>query len=65
MRSTRPPKPALLRPAGRGAEIELFAPEDGVSPGQACVIYADHGPRARVLGGGTIARAASDAAAAA
>jgi tRNA-uridine 2-sulfurtransferase len=65
VRSTRPPKPALLRPVGRGAEIELFAPEDGVSPGQACVIYADHGPRARVLGGGTIARAASDAAAAA
>ena len=50
MRSTRPPKPALLRPAGRGAEIELFAPEDGVSPGQACVIYADRRaarPRAR------------------
>ncbi|WP_410315601.1 aminomethyltransferase beta-barrel domain-containing protein [Klebsiella pneumoniae] len=30
--------------------------EDGVSPGQACVIYADAGPRAQVLGGGPIRR---------
>ena len=34
----------------------LLEPEDGVSPGQACAIYADDGPRAQVLGGGTIRR---------
>ena len=57
VRSTREPRPALLRPLGEGAEVELLAPEDGVSPGQACVIYDSGGARARVLGGGTIARA--------
>jgi tRNA-uridine 2-sulfurtransferase len=57
VRSTREPRPALLRPRGEGAEVELLAPEDGVSPGQACVIYDSGGARARVLGGGTIARA--------
>ena len=58
VRSTREPRPALLtRDARDGtAEIVLATPEDGVSPGQACVIYADEGPRARVLGGGTIRR---------
>ena len=58
VRSTREPRPALLsrEAAGGGAEIVLATPEDGVSPGQACVIYADDGPRARVLGGGTIRR---------
>jgi tRNA-specific 2-thiouridylase len=57
VRSTREPRPALLRPRGEGAEVELLAPEDGVSPGQACVIYDSDACRARVLGGGTIARA--------
>jgi tRNA-specific 2-thiouridylase len=57
VRSTREPRPALLRPLGEGAEVELLAPEDGVSPGQACVIYDSGGARARVLGGGTIVRA--------
>ena len=58
VRSTREPRPATLRfdPASGHAEITLATPEDGVSPGQACVIYADDGPRARVLGGGTIRR---------
>jgi tRNA-specific 2-thiouridylase len=62
VRSTREPRPALLRPWRGGAEIELLSPEDGVSPGQACVVYDGEGARARVLGGGTIARAASEAA---
>ncbi|HEX2554761.1 MAG TPA: tRNA 2-thiouridine(34) synthase MnmA [Microvirga sp.] len=61
VRSTRAPAPAILRFAGDGpapsAEVELLSPEDGVSPGQACVIYDSDAPRARVLGGGTIARA--------
>lgn len=58
VRSTREPRPARLswNAAEACAEVELAAPEDGVSPGQACVIYADDGPRARVLGGGTIRR---------
>ena len=57
VRSTRPPRPATLtvQPDGT-AEIVLAEPEDGVSPGQACAIYTDDDPRARVLGGGTIRR---------
>ena len=63
VRSTREPRDAWVSPtADGGAEIVLASPEDGVSPGQACVIYADAGPRAQVLGGGTIRRV--DAAAA-
>jgi tRNA-specific 2-thiouridylase len=42
-------------------EIELLAPEEGVAPGQACVIYDGLDPRARVLGGGTILRRRADA----
>jgi tRNA-specific 2-thiouridylase len=64
VRSTREPRPALLRFDGTGAMIELMAPEDGVSPGQACVMYDSDAPRARVLGGGTIARTQAEAAAA-
>ena len=58
VRSTREPRPARLswNAAEACAEVELIVPEDGVSPGQACVIYADDGPRAQVLGGGTIRR---------
>jgi tRNA-specific 2-thiouridylase len=58
VRSTREPRPAHLSwDAGSGcAEIVLATPEDGVSPGQACVVYADEGSRSRVLGGGTIRR---------
>ncbi|MDB5571414.1 MAG: mnmA [Hyphomicrobiales bacterium] len=54
LRSTRPPAPALLLPTPDGAMVELVSGEDGVSPGQACVFYESAGPRARVLGGGTI-----------
>ncbi len=56
VRSTRPPRPASLTLDGDGAEIVLAESEDGVSPGQACVIYDGDDPRARVLGGGTIRR---------
>jgi tRNA-uridine 2-sulfurtransferase len=57
VRSTRPPRPATLTVGPDGAaEVVLAEAEDGVSPGQACAIYADDGPRARVLGGGTIRR---------
>jgi tRNA-specific 2-thiouridylase len=64
VRSTRAPRAALLRHTANGAEVELLSPEDGVSPGQACVIYDGDAPRARVLGGGTIARKEPAAAAA-
>ena len=56
VRSTRPPVPAVIRPAPDGLLVELAAGEEGVAPGQACVVYEDEGPRARVLGGGTIRR---------
>jgi tRNA-specific 2-thiouridylase len=55
VRSTRPPREALIRPLGpETAEVELLSPEEGVSPGQACVFYAPEG--SRVLGGGWIWR---------
>jgi tRNA-uridine 2-sulfurtransferase len=53
VRSTRPPRPAILRPtSATSAEVELIAPEDGVSAGQACVFY-DQGS-SRIFGGGWI-----------
>ncbi|WP_062012277.1 tRNA 2-thiouridine(34) synthase MnmA [Aureimonas sp. AU4] len=57
VRSTRPPAAAILRVAPGGeVEVELSGSESGVSPGQACVVYAGEGAGARVLGGGVIAR---------
>jgi tRNA-specific 2-thiouridylase len=54
VRSTRAPREAILRPlSDTEAEVELIAPEDGVSPGQACVFYEG---ASRVLGGGWIWR---------
>ncbi|MFN4158237.1 MAG: tRNA 2-thiouridine(34) synthase MnmA [Gemmobacter sp.] len=55
VRSTREPRPAILRALGDGeAGVELLSPEEGVSPGQACVFYAVDSTR--VLGGGWIWR---------
>ncbi len=55
VRSTRPPREAILRPLGpRRGEVELVAAEEGISPGQACVFYETGGTR--VLGGGWITR---------
>jgi tRNA-specific 2-thiouridylase len=43
-----------LRPlSATTAEVELLSPEEGVSPGQACVFYDG---KSRVLGGGWIWR---------
>jgi len=57
VRSTRPPREAILRPLPDGrAEVELLNPEEGVAPGQACVFYETGGTR--VLGGGWITRRA-------
>ena len=57
MRSTRPPQPAWLSRGAGGIEVDLVAGEDGVSPGQACVLYDAAEGQARVLGGGFIASA--------
>ena len=55
VRSTRPPREAIVRPiSDTEAEVELLSPEEGVSPGQACVFYAPEGPR--IYGGGWIWR---------
>ncbi len=55
VRSTRPPLPArLVRTGADRAEIRLEGGEDGVAPGQACVLYACEDDGARVLGGGWI-----------
>ncbi len=60
VRSTRAPKAAQLQLDADGTPVvTLLAAEEGVSPGQACVFYDGAGDEARVLGGGTIARAAS------
>ncbi|MCA0405831.1 MAG: tRNA 2-thiouridine(34) synthase MnmA [Proteobacteria bacterium] len=56
VRSTRAPKPARLLREGDRFLVELVEGEEGVAPGQACVLYADATEQARVLGGGTIAR---------
>ena len=55
VRSTRPPREAVIRPLSpTTAEVELLSPEDGISPGQACVFYETEG--SRILGGGWIWR---------
>jgi len=55
VRSTRPPRDAILRPTGAfSAEVELLTPEQGIAPGQACVFYERDS--SRVLGGGWIWR---------
>ena len=53
VRSTRPPREAILRPISpKSATVELLNPEEGVAPGQACVFYETE--TSRVLGGGWI-----------
>jgi len=55
LRSAQPPASATVLPRGEGgAEIRLDAPQFGVAPGQAAVLYDG----TRVLGGGWIASAA-------
>lgn len=53
VRSTRPARDAILRPINETeAEVELLSPEEGVSPGQACVFYDPDS--SRIFGGGWI-----------
>ncbi|MYK31832.1 MAG: tRNA 2-thiouridine(34) synthase MnmA, partial [Boseongicola sp. SB0670_bin_30] len=55
VRSTKPPAEAVIHPvSATEGTIELLAPEEGVSPGQACVFYETGG--SRVYGGGWIWR---------
>ena len=56
VRSTRPPRPGHAASTRDGRTwVELAEGEFGIAPGQACVLYADDGDDARVLGGGFIA----------
>jgi tRNA-uridine 2-sulfurtransferase len=57
VRSTRPPVPGVVRVGPTGWSVTLDAAEQGVAPGQACVLYAADGG-GRVLGGGWIAATA-------
>jgi tRNA-specific 2-thiouridylase len=54
VRSTRDPAPARLVIEAGAPAVVFDAPEEGVSPGQACVLYDAESPT-RVLGGGFIA----------
>jgi tRNA-specific 2-thiouridylase len=56
VRSTREPVPARLAMHGGELSVVFAPPEEGVSPGQACVLYDTAGAD-RVLGGGFIAGA--------
>jgi len=53
VRSTREPVPGRLTFENGVAGVALDEPEEGVAPGQACVLYAPEAPE-RVLGGGFI-----------
>ncbi|QJF51357.1 tRNA 2-thiouridine(34) synthase MnmA [Roseobacter ponti] len=53
VRSTRPPTEAIIRPlSDTEATVELITPEEGISPGQACVFYDRDS--SRIFGGGWI-----------
>jgi tRNA-specific 2-thiouridylase len=54
VRSTRDPAPARLAVGPEGPEVRFDGAEEGVAPGQACVLYDLH-DSSRVLGGGFIA----------
>jgi tRNA-specific 2-thiouridylase len=55
VRSSRPPQPAVLHVDGDAVFVDLLGGEQGVAPGQACVLYDGPQADARVLGGGFIA----------
>jgi tRNA-specific 2-thiouridylase len=55
VRSTKEPTPARLALDETGPTVVFDSPEEGVSPGQACVLYDPTTAGERVLGGGFIA----------
>ena len=61
VRSTRPPRPAILKYEDGALTVELLEGETGVAPGQACVLYDNESNDARVLGGGFITCSERDA----
>ncbi|HVW93489.1 MAG TPA: tRNA 2-thiouridine(34) synthase MnmA [Devosia sp.] len=61
VRSTRPPQPAVIGLEDGEVVVTLAAGEYGISPGQACVFYADESETSEVLGGGFISEAAPKA----
>ena len=62
VRSTQAPQPATLLVRDGRVLVELHMGEDGVSPGQACVLYESGEGQARILGGGWIKKAISTSA---
>ncbi len=60
VRSTRPPRPAVLRYDEGKVTVELADGEAGVAPGQACVFFDNDADDSCVLGGGWIQRARKD-----
>ncbi len=56
VRSSRSPRAAKLTLDGENVRVHLLGGEEGVSPGQACVLYDAAAGSARVLGGGFITR---------
>ncbi len=64
VRSTRGPQPGVVYLRDGAVHVDIEGGEYGVSPGQACVFYADDGDTSQVLGGGFIAEAVSAAEAA-
>ena len=54
VRSTKPPVAAFLNVEDGETSVAFASSEDGVSPGQACVLYDSDRSDARVLGGGFI-----------
>ena len=61
VRSTRPPQQGAVQMVDGEVYVTLFAGEYGISPGQACVFYADESETSEVLGGGFIAEAVPQA----
>jgi tRNA-uridine 2-sulfurtransferase len=59
VRSTREPAPGRLALVDGVPGVAFDTPEEGVAPGQACVLYAPEAPT-RVLGGGFIAGTVRD-----
>ncbi len=55
VRSTKPPRRASIFPTSETeAKVTFFEPDEGISPGQACVFYEKNS--SRVLGGGWITK---------
>ena len=56
VRSTRSPVPATFLLEGDEIIVELDQPDEGISPGQACVFYSSESSAKRTLGGGWIVK---------